>query len=958
MVADGPAVRRLNAASVAGVPALVGRETELGVMRSWVESASHGRPVVAVCVGEPGIGKTRLAQEVSVAARSAGFSVGWSVCDDLEGAPPFWPWLQLLRQFDDESSMARSALEPIAYAIEAFSGAGARTQQGDVEERFQRFEVVAQALRDASASVPLLIVLDDVQWMDEASVLLLQHIVRGLRSERVCLLITVREGDPRARVVTAELLRSPFANELVLRGLDGVSVREYLEGAGVTATGAADVEFARAVTGGNPLFLAEYARWGGGDRLSRTVRETIARRVQALPPQNVRVLGAAAVLGRTFSVVELADLLGISPVSCRGHVEDLENAGLIESMGPTHFRFGHALVRDAVEALLAHDDRAALHAGAARVARARPDGDLFVVAHHLAEAAAFGDAQGAMAAVWQAADEAMRRLAFETAARLYALAESLGASSLEPRARFDLLVHLMRAAHDSGQLGQRLDAGTRAAALARELDSAERLATVALAMPPVGGGGFDLATRRLCMEALERLGEQDPRLRALLWACFAETFHYQADAFAGRDASRRALELAEETGDPHALMAACHSFQVLFAGPDDLDSRAAVASRMREVADTTRDARDDLAARAASTTILLERGDLDGAADEVAAMAASVEVIATPGVRSQWLWAQGTLAQARGQVAEARRLADAAVAAAGPTEHPGPRHSRAALLGNLGRHAGQDAESLQASTNSASPKTRDGPPVIAAVALAHNLATGGCLSEAATVYDSLGPPRVWRPAPHVVLLCAAFGVAVASALDRIDDLPVFVARLAPYRGHHVVSGIGAVAYLGPVELWLGTAARHLGDLDAAIVDLETAIESCEGNGAVGFRADAELELAAALIARSAHGDAGRSRQLIAHAAAAADAHDMPALRARADALRASPAGVAWPLTRRESEVAALVAAGLTNRQIGERLHLSERTAQNHVQHVLDKLGFNTRSAIAAWVVAHTREQNE
>jgi DNA-binding NarL/FixJ family response regulator len=164
-----------------------------------------------------------------------------------------------------------------------------------------------------------------------------------------------------------------------------------------------------------------------------------------------------------------------------------------------------------------------------------------------------------------------------------------------------------------------------------------------------------------------------------------------------------------------------------------------------------------------------------------------------------------------------------------------------------------------------------------------------------------------------------------------------------------VAGGNGVVYLGPVDLALGRGAAALGEQDRAVELLGSAVEQADRAGASGFAAEARYHLAVAMLARDAHGDheradvAGRAADRLVRALGmAAYADRATALVARLDRAR-SPA-----LSEREAEVARLVAKGLTNRQIAERLVISERTAENHVQHILGKLGFATRSQIAAW----------
>lgn len=148
-----------------------------------------------------------------------------------------------------------------------------------------------------------------------------------------------------------------------------------------------------------------------------------------------------------------------------------------------------------------------------------------------------------------------------------------------------------------------------------------------------------------------------------------------------------------------------------------------------------------------------------------------------------------------------------------------------------------------------------------------------------------------------------------------------------------------------MELYLGLAAGYLGDLDAAIDELSVAVRACEPAGAAAHLVETRTELATALARR---GDATGARSLATRAIRDADALGMAPWRARLARLLDAPAA-GGPLTPREYEVAVAVARGLTNRQIAAELHLSERTAQNHVQHILTKLGFANRSQIAVWV---------
>jgi DNA-binding CsgD family transcriptional regulator len=232
------------------------------------------------------------------------------------------------------------------------------------------------------------------------------------------------------------------------------------------------------------------------------------------------------------------------------------------------------------------------------------------------------------------------------------------------------------------------------------------------------------------------------------------------------------------------------------------------------------------------------------------------------------------------------------------------------------------------------------------------LVSAGRLAEAGRVYRRLGPPGAWRPIPHARTVCYAFGIAVAIAMNAPSDVRTLRDLLARFRGQHLVSGAGAVAYGGPVELPLGVAAANLGLLDDAVTDLDAAVRICAANGAAGFHVEAMCELAAALVRRHNDGDLPRARTLAADVVRRGTALGMDPWVDRArDLVQQLDQEASGPLSPREREVAELVAVGLTNRGIAARLYISERTAQNHVQHILTKLGLVNRSQIAVWSTA-------
>jgi DNA-binding CsgD family transcriptional regulator len=227
----------------------------------------------------------------------------------------------------------------------------------------------------------------------------------------------------------------------------------------------------------------------------------------------------------------------------------------------------------------------------------------------------------------------------------------------------------------------------------------------------------------------------------------------------------------------------------------------------------------------------------------------------------------------------------------------------------------------------------------------------GDLDGARASYRRYPPMATWHPPRFLFDQLMRSRVHDAVAIGHHQDLVKLVDRLAPLRGHHIGSGAGGPVYGGPVVLLLGHAERALGRTDAAVRDLRAAVDVTRSNGARGFAVEAAVLLAETLAERGAPGDAVDAADLAARASTDAGLLGMVPWAARAAHVAAKLQRDLGPLTAREEEVAELVSRGLTNRAIAAALVVSERTAQNHVQHILTKLGFSARSQIAAWVVS-------
>jgi DNA-binding CsgD family transcriptional regulator len=952
---------------------LLGRERELAALVEHFESALAAHPRVVLCRGEPGIGKTRMAEELTGLAASRGVPVAWGPAAESSGAPPYWPWRQVLRVVSASVDIIKIADELavlpdlVRFAPEVFgASSGDRGGRGSSEDRFRLFDAVARLLSDITASASWVIVFDDAHRADFGSLLLLHHVVRTLTGERLLVMVNHRDTEPVHDVLVTGLAREPVTRRIDLRGLAAPAVGKQLAALVGRAVAPAQVQRVHAVTGGNPFFVGEMG-WALADAgpaaspvpVPPSVLQTITERLERLPPKSVWLLRAASIVGREFSVEVLARMVGEPVLGCLGQLDEAAAARLVEPTTTSgEYRFVHVLIRDAIEAGLGAAERVQLHRSAAEAVEelcaGRLEPHLSDLARHWAAAVVLGERGRATGWIRRAASEAVSRLSYEEGVRLYRLALDVGGGERDDLDRCQLLLVLGAAQSLSGDHPGRLQTCRSAADLARSMGRPDLIAEAALTLDGGDGAEADRLVRRLCEEVLRWLDPQSCSLRARVAAGLARACIYLDDVDAAARASEQALALANQSDDRAAVVATLRARQLVRCGPDGTDERFVLAGQLLEIGGAAADPETQMWAHLWRIDVMFQRGDLAGVGRELDPLASCVNEMGGPVARWQLLRCRAAHAQAQARFADAIRLANE-----GFTELiPLSAWVRDAVLAMTGHHIGPEASGAARAYGLDGPVgARDFCPAFGAIywlSPAYVLISAGRRAEAAELYRALGPVTQWQPTTHGATISYALGIVVAAAMDATEDVAALRGLLARYRGHHVAGGAGPAIYLGPVELYLGIAARHLELLDDAVADLDQAQQACATNGAAGYHVEAQFELAVALAHRAGHGDAARARSLAAACASRAMILGMPPFAARAqrlaDRLCQAPAEL---LTPRERQVAELVAQGRTNREIAAQLYLSERTAQNHVQHILTKLDLPNRSQIAVWITSRS-----
>lgn len=320
-----------------------------------------------------------------------------------------------------------------------------------------------------------------------------------------------------------------------------------------------------------------------------------------------------------------------------------------------------------------------------------------------------------------------------------------------------------------------------------------------------------------------------------------------------------------------------------------------------------------------------------------------------------WLWrltmTRASLALEEGRFADARELADEALIIGHRGEHEGADFLHLVFQDHLGHLTGTGLEPVEEAVR----RFAEGAPFLARSWHANVLEGLGRLDEAAELWRGIAPhlDAFPRRAREWIVAMSGHADLCASLGDRAVAPSVY-ADLLPYEALQVTGGAETPSR-GPVALYLGKLAGLLEDWDAAERHLRTALELSTAMGARTHQARTHLEIGRLLQQRRRTRDVRTANSQLKTALGIARELGTGPVERDACALLGVNADGGSPLSRREEEVAALVADGLSNRQIARRLHLSERTAENHVTHILNKLGFDSRASIAAWHASNSRE---
>ena len=989
---------------------LVAREQTLARLASAVEAAAGGGGRVVVLSGEAGAGKSRLVQEVATIAAARGFRVLSSTGSPLQRDLHYAMLIDVLRPLVRRGPRgARTALVEglpgLAVLFDELGTLGAEPLGDPGLERTRLYESVRRLLARASRQQPVLLLLDDAHWADPASLAAVAYAVAGLEESRVCLVVARRAGEPDhsdAAFLNA-VRRLRHCSDVEVGGLDGEGIRSLAKQLLGGEPPQALVEVVAERTGGLPLFVrgivsqlvaaGRLARVGGhwvmdsqnSVEVPTEVRELLRDRLEALPDDQRRLAELVAIAGGGISHRLLGSAIPTDPLPT---LRRLLDSGLlvedVSGLGVT-YRAMHPLLSEVAASLMPEAARRRLHAQLAEVITRDTPMELGLLAHHMTGAGDEVDPAEALEVLRAAVDQALDTQAGAAAARhadaALRLARQLGRDDLVPA----LLEQRALALDLAGEGTETLEAWSTAARAwhqsGQTREEGRSLVQLSIAEWDRGRFGEALGHIEHAISILRSWPTSDEYLRAL--ATWGGHLHRLSsprivEAVAALDRA------AQQTGSPIAIQEADIGRAGIAIAGGELATARAYAQKAVAAAEAS--GRPLLLERALRplASLELEWGDVHeavrlterGMAAARRAGVPTLEVVhrtlrlnvglyvgewelVDRGVRELLelahrtgsgrgvgyaLVLQGTLAVYRGDVAAASASRDGI-----RTVYGGGRQDD--------RHLFSSVETLTALIDLA-----QGRPAQAAERLEANLRSLQMMHVVAA--QAAAEARIASGQNDLALAQAAMlnpaiaGAAVEAAAEAIAEAPAEGEPEAAGRAAESAVAKAMPSRHGPwadaSSHWIrGLVSAARGEADAA-AELKTAAESLDRLGLAFPAATAWLDWARVVDDAAAAIDVLTERLSFLDEIGARPLADRARSQLRKLGARPTPARAAsasatpGSLSPRELEVAKLVAHGLANTEIAQRLFISPRTVTTHLQHVYERLGISSRTALARW----------
>jgi DNA-binding CsgD family transcriptional regulator/tetratricopeptide (TPR) repeat protein len=944
---------------------LVGRAAERDILLELLADARAGRAGAVVLSGDAGVGKSRLLRDVVEQAHADGMCVLIGHCIDFaDSGLPYLPFTEIAGQLAPEDTGGVSRLLPMQRAMSA-------DRPEDRLDRGALFDDVLRALLAAADKQPVVVVVEDAHWADQASRDLLGFLLSRLGTSRLALIVSYRSDDLHRRHplrrVAAEWSRLPSVRRVDLAPLAPAEIRELLSSRRSSATDAVLSQIVGRAEG-NAFFaeelLAAAEQSGRLGSVPAELAELVLVRLDRLSDEARDVVRVSAVAGRRVPHALLATVVGLPDGELDRALREAVDAHILEAAGADGYQFRHALLGEAAYDDLLPGERIRLHAAyAAALLKDRDLGPAAELARHARES---HDLATAYRASVQAGDEAMALAAPQEAMQSYEAALQLQGAVGDRAGLVGLLEATIEATGAAGHRFRAVQlAQTSLAELPPDTEPGERARTLAA----LARAELDIDADRAAFDATTaalQLVPADPpsRLRASLAA-----LHARSCAAAGRwDESQHWAEEALHVTNGLGLAPTFTDAPITLALVERVAGDQETASQLfRASIEASRAAGDvlgEMRARHNLAGVAYENGRLVEAADlyRIAWQRAGElgREWAPYGFDARVLQALALFQS--GAWDESARVSDFS-----DESPPASAASMLRAVGALVRAGRGDPGALADIESCRSQWSRDGMlTVIATNALAEVQTQAGdvdgVLATYRTLVDTLTPlwgtewftARIRLAAQAMAAICAALETLPQSGRAALVDRAAELASDAARSGERVEGnwrlGAEAVAWQRRAQAeWARVRWRAGIDEPAAEEHISLWRASV---AAFDFEQAYELARSRARLATVLRA-AGQSEEALALARQAADF----AQRVGAEGLRHElrvfntagnrPKDGPTPLTERENEVLGLLVQARTNRQIAKALYISEKTVSVHVSNILAKLGVRSRAEAAA-----------
>jgi DNA-binding CsgD family transcriptional regulator len=956
---------------------MVGRETELAQLEQTLDELDRGSASCLAVEGEPGIGKTRLLAELRGLADGRGYLVLSGTAAEFERDLPFSVFVdaldayvasQQLSEHDEWNAELEGELGQVLPSLRSADGAGAIA-----DERYRAHRAVSSLLVLIAQERPMVLMLDDLQWSDDASIELIAALVRRRPAAPVLLALSLRPGQAAERLVTA--LAGPPVTRLELGRLSEAEAAELL--------GSDDAALVAGIyghAGGNPFYLEQLGRAGDGAGLPRAGGEpgvaglppavvaAIAEELESLSAPTRAFVDAAAVAGEPFEPDVAAAIAELSEAEGLAALDELLAADLVRPTDvPRRFGFRHPLVRRSVYESTGGGWRLAAHARAAD-ALAALGADAAERAHHVELSAGHGD-EGAIELLVDAGRASAAR-APATAARWFEAALRLMPRA-EAERQVDVRVALASAQRSVGELDRCRDSLLEATKLLPPEAAVRRVELTALCAAVEHWQGRHEEAHRRLTRAWQELPDQSTPEAAALQIELAVDGLYQNDFEQTFEMGEAALSTARGLADRGLIAGAASALALGEAAGARVDSAREHRAEALEQIERMDD--DELAGSLETFYYLGWAENYLEHYDDAIARAERGMAIARSTGEGRLLVPLMLLRcyplEMQGRLAEANEICETAVEIARLSANP---HYLFWALWELAwaRYFAGDLDGTIAageeSVHVGGGRMRGGTMPSAGGGAGWALALAqfelGEVEEARRLMWEVGGAEMenWFPAERYFNW---ENLALAELALGNDEAADSIAR-------------GAEESAGGVDLRLPTvlAARTRAAVQLARDDPDGAAQAAEASIAAGEAIGAGLEVACSrsLLGRAlaAAGDRPRAIEVLREAERELDAHgsvrmrdearrELRKLGARAEVrgrAAAADSGIG-SLTAREREISELITQRMTNKEIAAHLFLSEKTIESHIRNVFNKLGASSRVEVAR-AIERDRRQRE